>query len=231
MKLKKIILNIIIILLLILVGKIKAIELPLKTNHEKVKVYLFYSRGCPHCHEFIKYYLKIEEEYRDYISFLALEAFHNDNASLDIIVRDKLNINEQGVPLIVIGNFNKVGFVENYGAKLLDVALQEYQNENYQDIVNKISQENNLKVNIETLHQAAHSSNIIKEDEIEPSLKEENSNLNEEAKPIKSPKKNLKRKIIFLTSIFLIILGFILIIINNLFFKKTRENSLQKLEK
>lgn len=118
---------------------VKAAEdLPPKTEHEVVKIYLFYSTNCQHCHNFLKYFQKnYKEEYKDYFEIVALEVGNKENSAILSDARDALGVTETGVPLIVIGDFTQVGFGSS-GKNLIEKALELYQNESYEDVVGKI---------------------------------------------------------------------------------------------
>ena len=59
--------------------KASKIELPEKTDHEKVKVYLFWSSTCKNCHNLISYFGDKYDAYEDYFE---IEARNQKEAAL-----------------------------------------------------------------------------------------------------------------------------------------------------
>ena len=57
--------------------KASKIELPKKTDHEKVKVYLFRGAGCSHCYDFLTYFADKYETYDDYFEIVTYESWNN----------------------------------------------------------------------------------------------------------------------------------------------------------
>lgn len=165
---KKIIL--IITLMFAFIATPKAISKPEITNHEKIKVYIFRGDGCSHCHEFLEYFGKNAHEYADYFEIVAFESW-NDVANVKL--RNKVNEYfeikntdnskiETSVPLIIIGNWHTFGFDKNSNDSetIINKALAEYQNANYEDVVNKLITEEELEPNPETLKEACDKEQV-----------------------------------------------------------------------
>lgn len=161
---KKILIGIAILLGFVTLN-VKAIELPDKTDHEKVKVYLFYGDGCSHCHDFLSYYLKnYKEDYEDYFEIFGFETWSNkDNAEFADEVRERLDVEEQGVPLIVIGDYVKIGFSSSSGNAIIEEALNQYQNESYKDVVEEVKNDSEKQIEMDTLKEAGVKSGIVDE--------------------------------------------------------------------
>lgn len=148
--------------------KAQNIELPEKTDHEKVTVYLFRGAGCSHCYDFLEYFAKNYAGYEDYFEIVAYESWNNTtNQKLMLNVKKLVGEKENtSVPFIVIGdNYHLLGFGADSGEEIIKTALEEYQNNSYTDIVTKSIKDNKIEPTAETLKKAAESEGIaIKED-------------------------------------------------------------------
>lgn len=148
------------LVLIILIGgilclNVKAEKLPPKTDHEKVTMYIFYGDWCGNCHRLIQYYLdNYKDEYKDYFTIKALEVQNKDNNVLSAKLAKKLNFDGGGIPVIVIGDFSQVGFGTD-GAPLTKKALEFYKNKNYEDVAAKIIKDEELKIKVDTIDEAA----------------------------------------------------------------------------
>ena len=77
---KKYILTLIAALSIFLMPTVSAkVDLPEKTDHEKVKVYLFYSSTCGNCHNLLKYFSSKYLDYTDYFEFVTYQVDNNQN--------------------------------------------------------------------------------------------------------------------------------------------------------
>lgn len=157
------ILSLITIILSIFAINVKAdeVELPVKTEHEEVNIYLFYSVNCGHCHDFLEYFRdNYEETYKGYFKIVALEVSNSANSKVLSAVKNELGITENGVPVIVIGDFKQIGFGKD-GENLIQEALKAYQNESYKDVVAEAIEEvDDDDVKAETLEEALVSAGI-----------------------------------------------------------------------
>lgn len=80
---------------------------------ERVNLYLFHGRECPHCNEEIKYLNKIAKKYKN-VNIKYYEVWHNkNNNELMNSVKNSFDINSKGVPLTIIGHYKFLGFSEN----------------------------------------------------------------------------------------------------------------------
>lgn len=150
-------------------GKIQAeklnIDLPKVTEHEKVKIYLFRGNGCIHCYDFLNYFNNHASQFNKYFEIVALETKKNEkNLVLKNKVNDFLQITDEkdrlSVPLIVVGSWHMLGFLENDGEEIIKEALKAYQDDNYIDEVQKIIDQEKLTVNKETLKEACAKEGI-----------------------------------------------------------------------
>ena len=164
-----------IVLLISIVGvlfmsnvKAEKIELPEKTDHEIVKVYLFRGAGCSHCYDFLTYFSDKFKDYEDYFQIAAYESW-NDSTNQELMLAVKKIVGEEenaSVPFIVIGDdYNLMGFGANSGEEIIKAALKAYQDEKYTDIVKKAIEDNNLKPTAETIAQAANDEGISVKEE------------------------------------------------------------------
>lgn len=141
---KKYIIALILALGIVLMPSVKAASLPKKTDHEKVKVYLFYSSSCYHCHDFIEYFSKRYVDYLDYFEIVTYQVDSSvDNSNLMVEAGRAFGDSENdlaGVPLIVIGSeFHQRGFGTD-GTNIIDKALEEYENKDYKDLVSELKE-------------------------------------------------------------------------------------------
>lgn len=162
---KKYIVLIIAVLGLIIMPNIKAetVELPEVTDHEKVKVYLFRGAGCSHCYDFLTYFVDVYKDYEDYFEIVVYESWNDaTNQTLMLDVKEKVGEEaDGGVPFIVVGDdYHLLGFGENSGEEIINKALEEYQNDDYTDIVAKAIEDKGLNPNSETVAEAAKSEGI-----------------------------------------------------------------------
>lgn len=148
---KKYLIILITVLSLLIIPNVKAadVDLPEKTDHEKVKINLFWSSQCQHCHDFINYFKNRYVDYVDYFEIVGYQVNNNvDNSNLMKAVGIALGHDEKslnGVPLIVIGEQNQRGFGSD-GKELIEMALEEYQNADYKDLVNEVKKEESIEV-------------------------------------------------------------------------------------
>ena len=157
-----------IIMLLCLINNVKAESLnitkPQVTNHEKIKVYIFRGDGCPHCEDFLNYFNVNIHEYTDYFEIVAFESWKDAaNVKLRKKINDLFSIEEKRettVPLIIVGNWHTFGFSDTLGETIINKALEEYQNDNYEDVVSNLITDQELESTPETLQEACEKENI-----------------------------------------------------------------------
>ena len=154
-----------VVVLLALASKSDKKDLPKKTDHEKVSIYIFRGDGCSHCHDAISYLYNNINPYKDYIEVKTYEVWKdaNNKTLFDSIIQ-KFGKEKSGVPFIVIGDaYYFEGYADN-GNDFIKTALEEYQNDEYKDIVKETIEENkyeNLKMT--TLKEAAIEEKIASE--------------------------------------------------------------------
>lgn len=111
------------------ISSVYATELPEVTDHEIVKVYVFWRDGCGYCEALIEGLNEIEEEYLDYFEIVTLDVYEGTNGNLYDYMSNLLG-DTGGVPYAVIGEEHVAGY--NLDA-LVETALSEYQNDEYTD--------------------------------------------------------------------------------------------------
>ena len=86
---KKVFLGVLVALSLALMPNVKAAEddLPVITDHEKVTIYLFRSKTCGHCHDFLEYFAENYYKYQDYFEIVTYEVSNADNYELMTTVK------------------------------------------------------------------------------------------------------------------------------------------------
>lgn len=133
--------------------------------NDTVTAYIFKSDTCPHCRDAVSYFKSIVDDY-DYLEVKTIRVSRNKDDSEEQIEMVKAN-NElmqkvatelekgpiTGVPLIVIGSeFTLNGYSAARNETLKDAIKEAYESENYEDIVEKVIDENkDLKISIEDL--------------------------------------------------------------------------------
>ena len=97
-----------------------------ETEDDKINLYLFYGKECPHCEEERKWLKTIKENYKDYLNIYYFEVWHNeDNKEIMNKVKNQFNIREEGVPLTIIGNDYYIGYSESIGS-MIENKIKEY---------------------------------------------------------------------------------------------------------
>ena len=106
-------------------------------EEEKVKLYLFYGDGCPHCADEKEFLSSIEDKYPN-LEIIKYEVWYNvENANLLSQVQNKLHISRNGVPTTVIGEDFFIGYTESMGMKI-ERAIEFYLSNEHIDAVEQI---------------------------------------------------------------------------------------------
>lgn len=146
---KKLLIVLITILNLFFIIPVEAkTSLPEKTNHEKVKVYLFWSSTCTNCHNLMKYFANKYQDYESYFEIVTYQV-NNDknNASLASTIAKQVGEKPGYVPLVIIGNtYHVLGWDDSLGEIITKEALKAYEDKEYTDIVAKEIKNNKLDV-------------------------------------------------------------------------------------
>lgn len=119
---------------LMCINVVNATELPEVTDHEVVKVYVFWWTSCSACEALIGYLNDVEETYEDYFEIVTLSITDGSNdALLDEVKLEYEDSNS--VPYTVVGENYVIG---SGISSIIEYALEEYQNEEYVDVVGNL---------------------------------------------------------------------------------------------
>ena len=97
---------------------------------EKVKVYIFYGDGCPHCHRAFEFFKSIDEEYGKYYKLVKYETWYSSsNNKMLVEVAEKMgsDLDKLGVPYIVIGDKVFEGYTEEYDEDIKKAIKEAYE--------------------------------------------------------------------------------------------------------
>ena len=104
---------------------------------DNITLYLFHGDGCPHCADEQDFLEGIEDDYSN-LDIVKYEVWYNEyNSKFMNEVKEKLEINTNGVPLTIIGETVIVGYSDATGEKIKR-AIDYYSNNEYVDVVEKI---------------------------------------------------------------------------------------------
>ena len=99
-------------------------------NDDKVNIYLFYSKICPHCQKEEKYFETLKEKYQDKINIYTYEVTENKtNNEIMKSLKKELKENNQGVPFTIIGSKTFLGYDESFNERI-ENTIDSYLNEN-----------------------------------------------------------------------------------------------------
>ena len=109
-----------------------------KTIENKVNVYVFYGRDCPHCKVLLADLETIKQE-KPYIQIYKYEVSNFNNGNLFNKVASKLGASSGGVPFTVIGTKYFVGYSTAQTKPLIEYAIKIYSlADSYSDPVGKL---------------------------------------------------------------------------------------------
>ena len=128
---KKKLLTILILLILLIPFRVNGLD--------KIDLYLFHSKTCPHCKEEVKYLEELKKD-KDNLEVHLYEITENkENSKLLKTVQDIMDEETSYVPFTVIGNKVYVGFSNNTKLKIENtVKAYEKDNDEYIDVVDGI---------------------------------------------------------------------------------------------
>lgn len=134
-------------------------------EEEKVKLYLFYGDGCPHCADEKEFLNDIEDKYPN-LEIIKYEVWYNDENSLLLDKLEKeLKITRSGVPTTIIGEEVIVGYNYATGSKI-ERAINYYLENEYVDVVEQVKNntyvEKEEKSEFEKIEEETDLSNTIK---------------------------------------------------------------------
>ena len=105
-------------------------------DKDKIKVYIFYGDGCPHCHNAMEFFKSIEEEYGKYFELVSYETWYSStNNKLMLSAAEALNTDTTnlGVPYIIIGDKTFLGYTESYNEDIKEAIVNAYNDDDYKD--------------------------------------------------------------------------------------------------
>lgn len=99
-------------------------------NDDKINIYLFYSKICPHCQKEEKYFETLKEKYQDKINIYTYEVTENKtNNEIMKSLKKELKENSQGVPFTIIGAKTFLGYDESLNERI-ENTIESYLDEN-----------------------------------------------------------------------------------------------------
>ena len=113
------------------------IENIVKENN-KVNIYFFWGKGCPHCAKEFEFFESIKETYVNYYNLYTFETWYNDeNKKLVYTFAENMGDKLTGVPYTIIGNKSFSGFDEKYKNDFI-IAIENQYNSNFDIYFDKI---------------------------------------------------------------------------------------------
>ena len=113
------------------------IENIIKENN-KVNIYFFWGKGCPHCAKEFEFLESIKETYGNYYNLYTFETWYNDeNKKLVYTFAENMGDKLTGVPYTIIGNKSFSGFDEKYKNDFI-IAIENQYNSNFDVYFDKI---------------------------------------------------------------------------------------------
>ena len=113
------------------------IENIIKENN-KVNIYFFWGKGCPHCAKEFEFFESIKETYGNYYNLYTFETWYNDeNKKLVYTFAENMGDKLTGVPYTIIGNKSFSGFDEKYKNDFV-IAIENQYNSNFDVYFDKI---------------------------------------------------------------------------------------------
>lgn len=99
-------------------------------DENKLNIYLFWGKGCPHCEEEWKFLNRIAPKYYDKIHVYGFEVWNSEeNQKIMIEFKDKLNISkDSGIPLTIIEDKYYIGYDESYNDEILKLIKNNHKN-------------------------------------------------------------------------------------------------------
>ena len=144
--------KIFIILMILAVG---TLPLNVKADSDKITVYMFKGETCVHCEQALDYISEHLDEIPDNVEIITYEITEdNDNAELMDATADYIGVDKTqnfGTPFFVIGSNYEKGYTPGTWEELFAYASDYEENGDYEDIVKKVIEEEELDVKSEPL--------------------------------------------------------------------------------
>lgn len=114
----------------------------IKYNKEKINIYFFWGKGCPHCEELITFLDSLSKEYDSYFDLYTLEVWYNEeNNELMNKLVESLDKEVEGIPCLIIGNQVFFGYDQSMEKEIKSTIKKEYQKKTKYDVYKKYKQE------------------------------------------------------------------------------------------
>lgn len=99
-------------------------------DENKLNIYLFWGKGCPHCEEEWKFLNRIAPKYYDKIHVYGFEVWNSEeNQKIMNEFKDELNISkDSGIPLTIIEDKYYIGYDESYNDEILKLIKNNHKN-------------------------------------------------------------------------------------------------------
>ena len=99
-------------------------------DENKLNIYLFWGKGCPHREEEWKFLNRIAPKYYDKIHVYGFEVWNSEeNQKIMNEFKDKLNISkDSGIPLTIIEDKYYIGYDESYNDEILKLIKNNHKN-------------------------------------------------------------------------------------------------------
>lgn len=95
----------------------------------KINIYFFWGKGCPHCEEEFAFFNSLDEEDKNRYNLYTFEIWYNEeNAKLVHIFAQEMNDTVTGVPYTIIGNKSFKGFGKNSKEEFINAINKQYKN-------------------------------------------------------------------------------------------------------
>lgn len=95
-------------------------------SNDKINVYLFWGKGCPHCKELAIFLHSLNSKYTNY-NLYTFEVWHNnDNVELMSRFGTYFNESPEGVPYLIIGDKTFVGYSKEDNKDIEEAILNTY---------------------------------------------------------------------------------------------------------
>jgi len=109
---------------------------------EKLNIYLFWGKGCPHCEDLASF-LNSQKDYKKYYNLFTFEVWNDKkNNDLMIMLSEELNEKITGVPYLIIGDKTFKGYLTSMDEEILE-AIKEQSTKEHYDIYKKIKEKTN----------------------------------------------------------------------------------------
>lgn len=110
-----------------------------KETEDQAIVYVFWSKGCPHCRKLLTFLSSIIPDYGDKFKVVSYETSRDrNNAKLLDEVRTFMGNDGTGVPFAVIGEDFFYGYSEDYNDAIIDAIERQYASDERYDVLEEL---------------------------------------------------------------------------------------------